>query len=187
MNPPTQTRRFKSVAYVSVPPLRRPKTSAFKSPNRKQPENPRLEDYLASSTPLKIDPPPLDLQVPRKFLWRAYGGNERQFLQYIKEDMNPSGPFRRKLVFPMIELNPLMPSRPGAPGLLYTPRHEILFDGPWTLFGKLSPAKAVWDYLGEYESEICGKMSALQFMSHPKNVSIHSIFSSTLRLMTFVL
>ena len=85
--------------------------------------------------------------------------------------MNPSGPFKRRLVFPKLEFNPLMPSRPGEPGLLYTPRHEILSDGPWTLFGKLS-SEPFWDYLGEYNNEICGKMTGVQFTNLPKKVPV---------------
>jgi hypothetical protein len=191
-----QTRRFKSVVYVSVPRLR-PRVldsssskkfenpdienyltssvpleinpPAYESSNWKKSKNARVADYLTSFTPLEINPPALNLQLPRKFLWRAYGGNDHQFLQFIKEDMNPSGPFKRRLVFPMLECNPLMPHRPGDPGLVYTPRHEILSNGPWTLFCKPS-SKPIWEYLGEYESEICGKMSASQFMYQPGNV-----------------
>jgi hypothetical protein len=76
----------------------------------------------------------------------------------------------------MLEFNPLMPSRPGDPGLLYSPRHEILSDGPWTLFGKLS-SEALWDYLGEYNNEICGKMTAVQFANLPKKVPVLHSFS----------
>ena len=90
--------------------------------------------------------------------------------------MNPSGPFKRRLIFPMLEFNPLMPSRPGDSGLLYTLRHEILSDGPWTLFGKLS-SEPFWDYLGEYNNEICGKMTAVQFANLPKKVPFLHSFS----------
>lgn len=89
--------------------------------------------------------------------------------------MNPSGPFKRRLVFPMLESNPLMPTQPGHPGLLYTPRHEILSDGPWTLFGRLS-SEPFWDYLGEYTNEICGKMTAVQFVKLPIKVPVSLLF-----------
>ncbi|KDR85968.1 hypothetical protein GALMADRAFT_235162 [Galerina marginata CBS 339.88] len=124
-----------------------------------------VRQYLQSAKTLKITPPPLDLQVPRMFLRLAYGGSDQHFVQYIHSDMNPSGPVQRRIVFPMLDMNPAMPSRPGEPGLVFASRHEILENPPWTLFCKPSPSPAVWLYLGEYESALCGKMTAEQFKS----------------------
>ncbi|KAF8957580.1 hypothetical protein BDZ97DRAFT_1924462 [Flammula alnicola] len=121
--------------------------------------------YLKGAKALEISPPPLDLEVPRTFLRLAYGGNDQQFLQFIQEGMNPSGPVLRRLVFPMLHLNPSMPSSPGEPGLVFASRHEILSNPPWTVFCKRSNAKALWIYLGEYESVLGGKMTAEQFRS----------------------
>lgn len=127
--------------------------------------------YLNACKPLNITPPPSSLCVPRKFLRQMYGGSDQQFLQFISPTRNPSGRKKRRIVFPMIDINPSMPSAPGDPGLVYASRHEILEDPPWTLFCKDSAAKqAVWRYLGEYESELCGKMSAELFRSHPRAV-----------------
>ncbi|KJA24212.1 hypothetical protein HYPSUDRAFT_537479 [Hypholoma sublateritium FD-334 SS-4] len=122
------------------------------------------ETYLVSSTPLTINPPPLKLEVPRKFLRVAYGGSDQHFLQYIPAETNPSGPGRRCIMFPTLALNPLMPSTPGMHGLVFASRREILNSGTWTVFCKRSNAKpAVWLYVGEYENTLAGTMKAEEF------------------------
>lgn len=84
------------------------------------------------------------------------------FLQTFKT--NPSGTRTRRVVFPRLDLNPNIPSRPGEPGLIFASRHEILENPPWTLFVKLrNETPAVWLYLGEYKCTLSGKMTAEQF------------------------
>jgi hypothetical protein len=101
-----------------------------------------------------------------------YGGSDQQFLQYISPSRNPSGQKKRRIVFPMFDMNPSMPSAPGEPGLVYASRHEILEHPPWTLFSKDAAAKkAVWRYLGEYENELCGEMSPEMFRNQQLVVS----------------
>jgi hypothetical protein len=101
-----------------------------------------------------------------------YGGSDQHFLQFILPSRNPSAVEKRRVVFPMFDMNPSMPSAPGEPGLVYASRHEILEDPPWTLFCKDPAAKkAVWRYLGEYECKLCGKMSAELFRSQRPVVS----------------
>ncbi|KDR85964.1 hypothetical protein GALMADRAFT_219022 [Galerina marginata CBS 339.88] len=125
--------------------------------------------YLQSASFLKITPSPMNLEVPRKFLRLAYGGCDQQFLQYIQFTENKkgtSGLVKKRIVFPQLNLNPVMPTRPGEPGLIFASRHEILSNPPWSLFCKLSNGSpAVWLYLGDYESVLCGKMTAAQFQS----------------------
>lgn len=100
-----------------------------------------IETYLQSLSPLAIFPPPLDIEVSRAFLHAAYGGSDRTWLQHIPAQRNPSDRSRgRQIVFPMLSLNPAMPSRPGMPGLIFASRHEILEDPPWTVFCKRSDA-----------------------------------------------
>ena len=130
------------------------------------------ETYLVSSTPLAIDPPPLTLEIPRKFLRLTYGGSDQHFLQYISAETNPSGPERRRLMFPTLALNPLMPSAPGMHGLVFASRREILNNGIWTVFCKRSTATpAVWLYVGEYENTLAGKMKAEEFSQQTLLVS----------------
>ncbi|KAF8957574.1 hypothetical protein BDZ97DRAFT_1762834 [Flammula alnicola] len=126
--------------------------------------------YLQGAKALEISPPPLDLEVPRKFLRLAYGGSDQHFLQFIQAGKNPSRTGLRRLVWPMLDLNPSMPSSPGEPGLVFASRHEILSNPPWTVFCKRSNAKALWLYLGEYENVLGGKMTAEQFRSQSKIV-----------------
>ncbi|KIM36928.1 hypothetical protein M413DRAFT_448847 [Hebeloma cylindrosporum] len=116
--------------YVKVPQLKRPSTQYRLISTQPRRSIPDIQSFLTSSTPLEIIPPALDLKVPRKFLSRAYGGNEHQFLQYFSEDMNPSGPFKRRLL----------------------------------------TKQPFWDYLGEYNSVICGKMTPLQFSNQSTKV-----------------
>ncbi|KAF5311337.1 hypothetical protein D9611_012628 [Ephemerocybe angulata] len=125
-----------------------------------------VETYLADAPPLPIDPAPSALHVPRNFIYLAYGGSPYQFLQYIPAERNPSqtGSGRRRLVFPMPEMNPAMPLHPGESGLLFASRHEVLSDPPWGVFRKnLDGGEARWLYLGEYESVLVGRMTKAQF------------------------
>ncbi|PPQ75507.1 hypothetical protein CVT26_015839 [Gymnopilus dilepis] len=123
-----------------------------------------IKEYIGTSKRLTINPPPLDLEVPRTFLRLAYGGSDQHFLQFIPKEKNPSGPHRRRIVFPMLDMNPAMPSEPGEPGLVFASRHEILSNPPWSLFCKHSKsAPAVWRYLGDYENTLCGTMTAEEF------------------------
>ena len=124
-----------------------------------------MKAHLPSSPPLPISPPPLlDLLVPRKFLRLVYGGSDQHFLQYIPATKNPSGPTKRNVVFPMLDMNPTMPIQPGHAGLVFASRHEILTNGPWTVFCKPpETGKALWLYLGEYTNVLCGKMTKEEF------------------------
>ena len=144
------------------------------------------EGYLQSSPTLEIEPPPVDVAITRDDLRVAYGGSNQQFLQYFEEGKNPSGPNRRHLVFPMVEMNPAMPFVPGEPGLIYASRHEILYDPPWTLFIKPDPKKSIWRYLGEYECVICGVMSAEMFRSQTDVVRSNCLSSSYTLIYTVI-
>ena len=130
-----------------------------------------IKEYIGTSKRLTINPPPLDLEVPRTFLRLAYGGSDQHFLQFIPKEKNPSGPHRRRIVFPMLDMNPAMPSEPGEPGLVFASRHEILSNPPWSLFCKHSKsAPAVWRYLGDYENTLCGTMTAEEFKAQTPTV-----------------
>lgn len=104
-----------------------------------------------------------------------YGGSDQHFLQYINPERNPSVAKKRRIVYPVLDMNPAMPTVPGEPGLIYASRHEILENPPWTLFCKELNVKkkVVWRYLGEYEGELCGMMSPELFNSQEPKVSQH--------------
>jgi hypothetical protein len=77
-----------------------------------------------------------------------------------------SNPLR--IIMPTYELNPDMPWAPGEPGILLSYREEMCKDGPWTLFVKVEGQKQKgvrWDYAGEYNSQIAGKMTKEEFQS----------------------
>lgn len=86
--------------------------------------------------------------------------------------MNPSGPVLRRIVFPMLDMNPTMPTKPkpGEHGFVFASRHEILHNLPWTLFCKRDKSKAVWQYLGEYENVVCGIVEAETFAAQNMEV-----------------
>ncbi|EDR00627.1 uncharacterized protein LACBIDRAFT_313095 [Laccaria bicolor S238N-H82] len=174
----SSTPRPRRTAIISAkrPPPQLP-TPTTTSKRPKKEENkvfslPRsiTDTYLKSYEPLTITPPPTSLAVPRKLLRLAYGGSDQQFLQYIQPSTNPSNPGTvRRMVWPQIEMNPLMPSVAGHPGIVFASRHEILENPPWTAWCRcLESPKAMWCYLGEYESELCGQMSAEQFKDQPQ-------------------
>jgi len=104
------------------------------------------------------------LPVPHRLISLAYSSNGKQLLQYIQAPLNPSGPKKQHMVFPMLNMNPVMLTCPGEPGLLFASRHEILYNALWSLFCQsMEGKKARWCYLGEYNSVLHGKMTAEQF------------------------
>ncbi|KAF5322664.1 hypothetical protein D9619_002219 [Psilocybe cf. subviscida] len=186
-----------SVTPAQTTPDAEDKANIDRKPKREPKREPKQEDvfrlpssvtslYLHSAKPFVITPPPMTLEIPRAFLRLAYGGSDQQFVQSIPAARNPGPSFtvnsegvkvpkdKRRLVFPMLHLNPSMPSSPGAPGLVFASRHEILHNPPWTLFCKRKNEKpAVWLYLGEYESELVGKLTPEQFMAQSEVVQDH--------------
>ncbi|KAJ7636652.1 hypothetical protein FB45DRAFT_1024750 [Roridomyces roridus] len=134
------------------PSVKRPKTSS--RPLVTLPQS-VINSYLVDTPNLDITPPPLsDLYVSRKFLSSHYGGNPMYFV--VDFSLERKG---RKAVFPEVYLNPLLPDQPGAPGLIYASREEIIDGTPWAVFCKKQSGKvpAVWRYMGDYVNERCGE------------------------------
>ncbi|KAJ7093410.1 hypothetical protein B0H15DRAFT_157850 [Mycena belliarum] len=170
----------------SPPPMKRQRRTTKITRNSRSPsppltvEQPKKEApdvlrhvvdiYLKDTPPLKIDPAPIDtLRVPRKFLRLEYGGCDQQFLQHFTP---PDGATRgRSLVFPQADLNPFLPAHPGAAGLIFASRREITKDPPWALFCKDHSCRtAVWQYMGDYENDVAGQLTAAQFRSQRPEV-----------------
>ena len=141
-----------------------------------------VQKYLPSTNAkiFPIFPNPLKIEVPRAFLRAAYGGAAQQWLQIFRKDKHPKGAIERRVVFPQFGLNPAMPNAPGHPGLMFASRHEILENPPWTVFrkGLTDSGKAVWLYLGDYECELVGMMTAQEFSSLAISVSSFFFFRS---------
>jgi hypothetical protein len=112
--------------------------------------------YIDTVLPFAITPAPQQHPVKRKFIAEKYGGNRQCFIQKGKAELNPTARETRFMVFPNIELNPLLPQIPGHAGLLFASRRD-LFDEPpvKTLFVKADEAKNLWLYLGEYKFFLC--------------------------------
>ncbi|KAJ6627718.1 hypothetical protein B0H10DRAFT_358414 [Mycena sp. CBHHK59/15] len=127
--------------------------------------------YLDGAKPFKIYPPPKDsLYVSRAFLRVNFGGNDQHFVVHFKSTDGRSGR-GRAVVFPKPDLNPCLPRSPGAPGLIFASRHEIISNPPWALFCRDKPSgEAVWRYMGDYENGICGQMTVEQFNAQTTEV-----------------
>ncbi|PBK74034.1 hypothetical protein ARMSODRAFT_568800 [Armillaria solidipes] len=130
-------------------------------------------DYLSQieSTHLKdakhytIHPPaPEGFYVPRVFVADTYGGSAYQFLQTLKAHSI-------KCVWPKKGLNPLVVDAPGAPGLMFASRLEIVESKPWHVFSERQVDKQTrWEYMGKYESVVSGRIEAEQFAGQSEEV-----------------
>ncbi|TFK75053.1 hypothetical protein BDN72DRAFT_607116 [Pluteus cervinus] len=136
-----------------------------------------VSNYLSGVGTFSISPDPVPTPVSRRFLRKTYGGSDQHFISFTPKSRDPgssssSHPKGRPIVFPEPELNPEIPREPGAPGLIFASRHEILEHPPWSVFRKVSGSASpvVWTYLGEYKNELCGKMTAAQFQQQRPEV-----------------
>ncbi|KAJ7573018.1 hypothetical protein C8J56DRAFT_528754 [Mycena floridula] len=72
-------------------------------------------------------------------------------------------------------VNPHMASRPGDPGLLFVSRRDLLEkkDGPLSFFvqRKTPESHMRWEYLGGYNTEDCGRISAEDFKAQDPKAS----------------
>jgi hypothetical protein len=116
-----------------------------------------IERYLQGLVPFPIASP-VELHFSLDALNKAYGSITQGLL------WEPKGkPY--KWLFPGFETNPMMPTGPGEPGLLLCGRTEVVRD-VWTLFVKdRDSVKKRWNYVGEYQGEVIGMMSATEFQA----------------------
>ncbi|KAK7050247.1 hypothetical protein R3P38DRAFT_2862457 [Favolaschia claudopus] len=154
-------------------------------PPTKAPKKAKLEDtkdslkdvaniYLTNATPFPFPstaPPNPTLLISRRFLLKQYGVLNQTFLGSFKATDG------RGAVFPQPELNPFLPDKPGAPGLIFASRFEIVeeYKGmPWALFCKHTHKEKgkgiVWRYMGEYRNVHCGDLTPEQFGGQTQRV-----------------
>ncbi|KAF8217406.1 hypothetical protein K438DRAFT_1924915 [Mycena galopus ATCC 62051] len=124
--------------------------------------------YLANLPELQIQPPAqANFYVSRRFLLDKFRVLNQTFLGYFKPTNDSE--HRRGAIFPQPGLNPFLPQAPGAAGLIFASRFEIIVDHelPWALFCKHKSAggKIVWRYMGDYRNRHCGDLTAEQFKS----------------------
>ncbi|KAJ6509855.1 hypothetical protein DFH09DRAFT_271317 [Mycena vulgaris] len=159
---------FKLTARCSNPkPPKRRKTVADEQKPRIKADDSAVDlpsdvvaAYLGDAVPLAINPPLTEtLYLTRKFLGNRFGGSHQEWV--IKFTEAPcSG---RLVLFPTSELNPYMPLHPGDPGILCSVRLEMT-DGPRSVFTRTRrDGHDVWVYLGEFASEVVGKLTPQQF------------------------
>ncbi|PBK80939.1 hypothetical protein ARMGADRAFT_819237 [Armillaria gallica] len=102
-------------------------------------------------------PPPPGFYVPRVFVSSIYGGSSMQFMQKLTA-------FDTQCIWSTKDLNPLVVDSPGAPGLLFTSRPEIVGGTPWHVFCRRQVEKQLrWEYAGKYTMVVSGKIEAEQF------------------------
>ncbi|KAJ7155083.1 hypothetical protein C8R46DRAFT_1356344 [Mycena filopes] len=153
---------LRPVSPVAEPPAKRVKKNVKVEP---------LQDvatlYLANIPNLQIAPPASDKSFSRKFLQKQYKASAQTFLGTF-EFQDAARP-HREAVFPQAWLNPFLPPVPGAPGLIFASRMEIVEDPappapPWALFLR-GADEALWRYMGDYRNRRCGSLTAAQFKS----------------------
>jgi hypothetical protein len=97
-----------------------------------------------------------------------YGTNTQQFIGTVKYKNTP-----RAAVLAQPVQNPFLPGYPGACGLLFASRHEVL-EEVHMLFVKLesqSKGTPQWEYRGDYESILSAKMTPAEFKMQRHDVS----------------
>jgi hypothetical protein len=134
--------------------------------------------YLQGIPTFAIDPLPSNTSVSRAFLNHKFGGGEMQFTAV----MDKIGSKKHQAMFPKKQYNPLMASTPGAPGLIYTGRNDLTNDPVWRVFSFIqgSSKPAVWRYVGTYALSHVGNLTAAEFRSQLRTVTIFSLLSLTI-------
>lgn len=134
----------------------------------------RIDHHLNGYQALVIVPSPLPTSISRACLLKHYGTNTQQFIGTVKYKGKA-----RAAVFAQPGQNPFLPKYPGARGLLFASRHEVL-KGIHMLFVKLerqsSKKTPLWEYRGDFESVLSAKMTSAEFNMQRDDVS-HLSFS----------
>jgi hypothetical protein len=129
----------------------------------------RIAHHLNGCRALIIVPSPLPTSISRACLFKHYGTNTQQFIGAVKYKGKA-----RAAVFAQPGQNPFLPRYPGARGLLFASRHEVL-KGIHMLFVKLerrsSKETPLWEYRGDFESVLSAKMTPAEFNMQRDDVS----------------
>ncbi|KAF7318517.1 hypothetical protein HMN09_00361500 [Mycena chlorophos] len=167
-------RQRKAVDYresVSPPPVAGPSRipTMNTSPRNKKPLNLKAEDislpasvlaehlysvpsYPISPTATGISPP---IYVSRRELQIAYAGNHQSLLTPMHIGSN-----RHVGAFPQRKFNPLLPTQPGEPGLMFASREDVTKHARYSVFSpRDGKGAATWRYLGEYAHTKVGMVS----------------------------
>lgn len=108
------------------------------------------------------------MRVTRKFLSTEYGGQNAQLIQHMNKSRSKDNP----AMFPQRDYNPYLPLSTGTPGLMFSPRRDVL--GPsWRLFIKnAGKGPANYDYYGDYSTTCVGYLTKEEFAHLKPIVSI---------------
>jgi len=133
----------------------------------------RIAHHLNGCHTLNVSPSPVPTSISRACLLKHYGTNTQQFIGTVRYKGTPHA-----AVFAQPGQNPFLPRYPGARGLLFASRHEVL-TGVHMLFVKLergsSKETPLWEYRGGFESVLSAKMTPAEFNMQRDDVSYLSI------------
>jgi hypothetical protein len=129
----------------------------------------RIAHHLDGCPDLNISPFPPPTSSTRACLLKYCGTNTQAFIGTVNFKNTP-----RPAVFAQPVQNPFLPQHPGARGLLFASRHEVL-GSIHMLFVRLEPQSKQtpeWEYRGHYESVLSAKMTPAEFKMQRQDVSI---------------
>ena len=124
--------------------------------------------YLNGVKALPVVAHPSTVPIERSVLAKLYGGST----QDLKTRFNKVSGFEYEVLYPNYKFNPLLPSEPGHPGLIYTGRTDLAGDTIYCVFRPVSKSKpAAWEYLGHYLCTQVGDLAAAEFQSLSADVN----------------
>ena len=104
----------------------------------------------------------LNVTVNRKQMAKIYGGG------FLPMCVRTAG---RDFLYPKTSLNPFLPPRPGAPGLLYRGNNELQWKGDLqTLF--VAERDGEYRYRGQYKLTPSTSLSKEEYVALPQKVGV---------------
>ncbi|KAF7326217.1 hypothetical protein MKEN_00474200 [Mycena kentingensis (nom. inval.)] len=133
-----------------------------------------LEQYLIPIAAFSISPDPdPTLFGSRLHINGVFGGGTGSMLAQITTSPMASGATEKiTAAFPQHKFNPLLPERPGAPGIIFASRADLIVAGKiYRLFVPVKRQKtAVWMYMGDYVHTHAGIVPAEVWASQTNTV-----------------
>ncbi|KZP18204.1 hypothetical protein FIBSPDRAFT_933649 [Athelia psychrophila] len=114
--------------------------------------------YLRDIPEFPITPAPPRISVSRAFLSKEYGGHNAQLISHMNKSRSKENP----AMFPSWDYNQYLPPFKGAPGLMFSPRRDVL--GPcWRLFVANRGKPVTHNYMGDYKTTCVGHLTVKEF------------------------
>lgn len=124
--------------------------------------------YLDGVQALPVSVDSSTVPIDRSVLTKSYGGSTQQ----LKTRFNKLPNFNYEVLYPNYEFNPLLPSAPGQPGIIYAGRTDLAGDTIYCIFRPVPRSKpATWEYLGHYLCTQVGDLTVAEFQNLPAEVN----------------